>query len=68
MYKSQLNKKQAKLRWSDEERRYLFKHCKGIYIEDIAVMLKKSVDSCKKQAQRLMCGYISKNNPNTILN
>ena len=64
MFKKELNKSQSKLRWTDDEKRYFMKNSKEIYIEDLSVMMSKTVQQCIDAATRIGCGYISKKSIN----
>ncbi len=47
-------------RWTEAENLFLTTNCNKIYIEDLAVMMKKMVGELEAQALVLGCDYISK--------
>lgn len=47
-------------RWTSDENLYFTTNCNRIYIEDLAVMMKKMVGELKQQALTLGCDYISR--------
>ncbi len=54
---SQLNKKQAHLRWSEDEKRFLLKNAGNLSVAELAEELGKTEDSVKSQCSRLQVSY-----------
>lgn len=54
-----VNKKVKKLLWSDDEKMFLLKNSKIIPIQEIAEILKRDIESIRKQCFRIGCGYFS---------
>ncbi len=50
----------AQSRWTEDENLYFATNCSKIYIEDLAVMMKKMVGELEAQALVLGCDYISR--------
>lgn len=53
------NKRTAKLKWSDDEKRVLIKHSKEKPLSELAAMLNRTEDQVKRMCSRLGCGYFT---------
>tara|TARA_R110002012_G_scaffold288773_1_gene481574 strand:- start:641 stop:844 length:204 start_codon:yes stop_codon:yes gene_type:complete len=63
MYKQQLNRRQKKLAYTDDQTRFLIKNSKVITAEEISEMPlfnSRTAKQIKDQCSRIGCGYISR--------
>ena len=54
----------VKRKWSLEDRQYLLKHSKNMFIEDIALHLDRTTKAVKDKAFLMGCSIQSKGKPN----